>query len=63
MRTLPEILSKYTPDEAIGDILKSAYNISVSADKEQRLLQISASFDALIKKEMLYRIEAEVAEA
>ncbi len=63
MRTLPEILSKYNPDAVIGDILKSAYNISVSADKEQRLLQISASFDALIDKELLYRIEAEVAEA
>ncbi|MBQ9161897.1 MAG: PolC-type DNA polymerase III [Clostridia bacterium] len=63
MRTLPEILSKYNPDEAIGDILKSAYNISVSADKEQRLLQISASFDNIIPKAMLYRIENEVAEA
>ena len=63
MRSLLEILSKYTPDQSIGDILKSAYNVSVSADKEQRLLQITASFDYIIPKQTLYRIEDEVAEA
>ena len=60
MKTLPEILYKYTPDRDTYDLLMTASDIKVSAEKERRLLQISAHFPALIPKETLYRIEEEV---
>lgn len=63
MRTLPEILFKYSPDEDTRALLLSASEISVSADKQARALKIGAFFPELIKKDTLYRIESEVAEA
>lgn len=63
MRTLPEILYKYSPDEDTRALLLSASEISVSADKQARALKIGAFFPELIKKNELYRIESEVAEA
>ena len=58
MRTLPEILYKYSPDEDTRALLLSASEISVSADKQARALKIGAFFPELIKKNKLYRIES-----
>lgn len=62
MKTLPEILAKYRPDADTRAWLLSATDISVRADKENRALQISASFPHLISKDTLYRTEEEIAE-
>ena len=53
MRTLPEILYKYSPDEDTRALLLSASEISVSADKQARALKIGAFFPELIKKDTL----------
>ena len=63
MKTLLEILHKYTPDEDVCDVLKKATDCQVQADREARALQLRASFPSLIEKDMLYRIEEEVAAA
>ena len=60
MKTLPEILSKYSPDDETRALLLSAEDVVVKADKEARALQIIARFPRLIPKETLYRIEGEV---
>ncbi len=63
MKTLPEILYKYHPDDATRELLLQATDIGVQADKEARALLLSCRFPRLIPKETLYRIENEVAEA
>ncbi|MBQ9781352.1 MAG: PolC-type DNA polymerase III [Clostridia bacterium] len=60
MKTLPEILYKYTPDRETYDLLMTATDVRISAEKEQRLLQINASFPHIVPKDILYRIEEEV---
>ncbi len=63
MKTLLEILYKYQPGPDIRSILAMSSNPRVRADKENRALQMEVDFPALISKETLYHIEAEIAEA
>ncbi len=63
MKTLPEILYKYAPDQNTMSILEQGQNPRVSADKENRALQLHVDFPNLIPKATLYRIEREIAEA
>ena len=63
MKTLIEILYKYSPDAETKEILLSAKDITIKADTENRALQIGASFPHLIPKDTLYRIEGEIAQA
>ena len=63
MKTLLEIIHKYTPDGDTRAFLETAQNPRMSADKEQRALRIEVDFPTLVEKETLYRIEAEIAEA
>ncbi|MCQ2428823.1 MAG: PolC-type DNA polymerase III [Clostridia bacterium] len=63
MKTLPEILSKYTPDVEIYKILMSATDLRRSADVANRMLQIEAHFPTLIPKETLYKIEDGICKA
>ena len=43
MRTLPELLNRYAPDPDTRDILLSATEYSVQADKEHRAIFRSCS--------------------
>ncbi len=63
MKTLLEILYKYTPDTGTRAILAEAQNPRVMADKENRALRLEADFSRIIPKDTLYRIEREIAEA
>lgn len=63
MKTLPEILYKYTPDPAARDVLEAAREPIVRADRDNRALQIEAHFDHLVPKSELYRVEEEIARA
>ena len=63
MKTVLEILNRYTPDSTARAILEQAQNPVTRADKENRALQMELSFPRLVEKEELYRIEEQVAEA
>ena len=63
MKTVLEILNRYSPDPTARTILSQAQNPVVRADKENRALQMEVDFPRLIEKDELYRIEAEVAQA
>lgn len=58
-----DIFYKYKPDADDADILQSATDIKIQADKENRLLQAHLSFPRTVKKETLYRIEKEIAKS
>ena len=59
-KTLTEILKRYEPDERSRRLLLEAHDIAVRADKDRKLLEISASFPRIIEKNRLYRIEEEI---
>ena len=63
MRTLPELLNRYAPDPDTRDILLSATEYSVQADKEHRALILNISFPAIVSKRTLYRMEDEISQA
>ncbi|MBO5511859.1 MAG: PolC-type DNA polymerase III [Clostridia bacterium] len=63
MKTVLEILNRYTPDSTARAILEQAQNPVTRADKANRALQMELSFPRLVEKEELYRIEEQVAEA
>ena len=60
-KTFLQIFEKYKADERGEAILNRAQNIKLQADKANRILQVSADFPVLIEKEMLYKIEADIA--
>ncbi len=62
-KTLLQILSKYSPDPETAHWLAHAEDIRVRADKERRMLEISAAFPTIIKKSTLYRTETEISKA
>ena len=63
MKTVSEILNRYSPDAAARAILDMAQNPVVRADKEQRALQLEVDFPHLVAKDELYRMESEIAQA
>ena len=62
-RSLLQVLKKYEPGMRYREILESASDYTVRADKEKRMLEISARFPAPIDKEELYGMEAEICQA
>ena len=62
-KTLSELLNKYNPPERYVDILDSAAVVRSRVDKEHRMLEVYAEFKSIVKKDTLYDIEAQVAEA
>ena len=58
-KTILEIFNRYTPDDASKAILLSARadTIKLRADKEQRIVELTAEFPNIIPKLTLYRIE------
>ena len=55
-----EIFQKYTPDEQYVGWLSTASDIRMRVDKEQRMLEASMAFPALVPKRELYAVEAEI---
>ena len=62
-KTLKEMLTKYVPNEDYLGVLTTGVVSKTRVDKEKRILEVFARFPNLIKKEILYALEAEVAEA
>ena len=62
-KTLKEMLTKYVPTEDYLGVLTTGIVSKTRVDKEKRILEVFARFPNLIKKEILYALEAEVAEA
>ena len=62
-KTLSELLNKYNPPKSYADILNTATVTRSRIDKEHRMLEVYADFVSIVKKDTLYDIEAQVAEA
>ena len=62
-KNLLDIFSRYTPSAAEGEILRSAAEPRLRADREARMIEIHASFLSPIEKGRLYAIESGIAEA
>ncbi len=60
-KNLLQIFSKYQPSEQQASWLLTGTDIRMRVDKEQRMLEASAAFPALVKKADLYAFEAEAA--
>jgi len=56
-KSLTQILKKFTPSPSEFQILESARDIHLRADNERRILEINASFPAIIHKNELYNLE------
>ncbi len=61
MKSLLEILAKYTPSAADREWLSTAENPRVSADRENRALRIEIDLARIVPKLDLYRVEEEIA--
>ena len=61
-KNLLEIFNRYQPDNASAEALLSAdtNGISLRADKEQRIIEVTAPFSRIIPRVELYRIEEEI---
>ena len=56
-----EIFNRYNPTDAeIIRVLSCVKETSVRADKEKRIIQAEVSFDNIVDKDVLYRIENEI---
>ena len=64
-KNLLEIFNRYQPDNASAEALLSADadGISLRADKEQRIIEVTAPFSRIIPRTELYRIEEEIRKA
>ncbi|MBQ2773809.1 MAG: hypothetical protein IJF45_05645, partial [Clostridia bacterium] len=62
-KNLLEIFYKYHPEASDAAWLRQATDIALRADKENRMIEVRASFPELIRKAVLYRVEAEIARA
>ncbi len=60
-KTLKELLNKYLPTDAIGQILASGTVTKTRIDKEKRILEVYVDFPYILDKETLYEIEEDVA--
>ena len=59
-RTLLDIFNKYNPGPEARELLLSARDYRLRIDREQKLVEVRASFDAPIAKRDLYRVEEEI---
>ena len=61
-KNLLEIFNRYHPDDASAKVLllADANGISLRADKEQRIIEVTAPFSQVVPRAVLYRIEEEI---
>ena len=62
-KTLLQIFEKYQPSAQNAAWMQAATDIRMRADKERRMVEISAAFPALVEKRALYAVEAGIAQA
>ncbi len=60
-KTLLQIFQKFQPTQSQAEWLLTASDIRMRADKERRMIEVSAAFPALVKKEQLYAVESGIA--
>ena len=58
-----EVFTKYIPDEVTANLLNSSEIMGRRADVEKRMLEVDCAFTQIISKNILYRIEDEIAKA
>ena len=61
-KNLLQIFNRYTPDQKTAEILLSAdpSGILLRADKQQRIIEVTAPFPRIVPRATLYRIEEEI---
>ena len=59
-KTLLERFSRYHPSPEEADVLRRAEDVSLKYAKEKRVMEISASFDRVVDKSILYSIEDKI---
>ncbi len=60
-KTFLEIFYKYHPSEQrFAAVLERASDIRIKADRELRMIEVSAAFDYTVPKELLYAVEADI---
>lgn len=59
-KTFLEIFNKYKPSPDDAELLESASDIRIQADRENRMMKVYASFPSVIRKQRLFRIEQEM---
>ncbi len=62
-KNLLDIFSRYEPSAAARELLMSASDTRLRASREERMVEIHASFSAPVDKSLLYSIEAGIAAA
>ena len=62
-KTFLQIFEKYKPSDEYKKILEKAENIKIQADKENRMLNASVDFPALVLKDDIYEIEQGISKA
>ena len=62
-KNLLQIFEKYQPSTRNAEWMLTATDIRLRADKERRMIEVSAAFPALIEKQTLYMVEAEIQKA
>lgn len=62
-KSLKELLYKYLPPPEYEAVLTAGRVTRSRVDKENRILEVYADFDAVVSKSTLYELEAQVAEA
>ena len=62
-KNLAELFNKYIPTESQKSILEKGTVLRSRINKEKRMIEVYASFDALISKSVLYEIEDAIRDA
>ena len=63
MANLLEKFTKYTPDQTAREWMANATILSLRADKERRIVEVSVSLPSLVEKAEIYRVEEELRQA
>ncbi len=62
-KTFLEVFTKYEPNETTAALLEGCEILHRRADVEKRMLEVDVAFSKIVKKDILFRIEEEIAGA
>ena len=62
-KKLTELFCRYTPSESRREWMRNAESLSVRADRERRMLEVTAVLSSVIEKDELYSAEADICRA
>ena len=63
MASLLDKFTKYIPSAQTREWLENTQIVSLRADREKRIVEVSVSFDRLINKSDIYKLEQDIREA